>query len=165
MKFYIIYSFDVTKEMSVNPFKPPLIKRWTMTEDDDCYEYDYLGEKYEKGKHRKYTALLNKNQFKRFIEHCNMVMDDVETMGSITEYGHLPALSFNINDAVQNDYYELINAFAYVTPLPEHVIKGKELTTSLNDRNWKRLKQIMLDLHGYNDAYYKQTYRNYFNLK
>lgn len=166
MRFYVIYSFDVTSEMSVVPFKPPCIKQWRLTEDDDNYEFDYLAdetgdEKYRNGKHRKYVAELNKKQFKRFIEECNMVMDDVETLGSLTEFGHLPAFSFNVSDAVQSDYYELIWCNAYVTPLPEHVIKGKHLNNSQNERNWNRIKQALLNLYSYNETYASETYRNY----
>lgn len=161
MNFYIIYSFDILRSESVNAYKPPFIKQWTLTEDDDLYEYDYLGKEYENGKHRKYTAILNKKQFKQFIDDQCLYMDDVETMGSLTEYGHLPAFSFRNDD----DEMCIVNQSAYVTPLPEHCIKGKQLTTSQNDRNWNRIKQALLNVHGFDYQWSSETYRNYFNIK
>jgi hypothetical protein len=135
------------KEMSVKPFKPPFIKRWNLTEGDECYEHDYDGPEYKNGKHRKYTAELSKDQFKRFIDDTGLIMQDIETLGSLTvEYGHLPAFSF---DGDRYDYPELIWQNAYVTPFPEHVIKGKEFSEKrFNDCNWNRLKQAMLNMFG-----------------
>ena len=52
MKFYIIYSFDCPTCESVKEFQPPKLHKWKLTEDDSCYEYDYLGGDWEKGKHR-----------------------------------------------------------------------------------------------------------------
>ena len=60
-------------------------------------------------------------------------MEDVETMGSLTELGHLPAHSFTDG----GDSYEAI-VNAYVTPLV--MTEGIELNEAL----WKSLKQEML---------------------
>ena len=156
MEYYVIYSFDCKRNHSVNQFKPPQCRKlWQLTEGDDQYEYDYLGENYEHGKHRKYCATLNKIQFRDFIDDCNLYLEDVETMGSLTEYGHLPALSFHSDDTYA------INQGAYVTPLPEHVIKGKHLMDTMDDRNWNRIKQILLRLYGMNQNYHNQTYKNH----
>lgn len=163
MRFFIIYSFDIRKDASVIPHKPPLIKRWTMTENDDNYEFDYLADEcgdevYRNGKHRKYMAELNKEQFKQFIEDQELWLEDIETMGSLTEHGILPALYFRNDD---DDPY-IISKIAFVTPLPEHAIKGKELIKTQNERNWNRIKQALLNLHGFNYKWANRTYKNYF---
>ena len=157
MRFYVIYSFDILRELSVQSLKPPFIKRWTLTEQDDQYDYDYLGKEYENGKHRKYVAELSKKQFKQFIEEQSLYCDEVETMGSLTEFGLLPAISYRSDD---DDHY-IINQSAYVTPLPEHCIKGKHLEKSQNEKNWKRIKQALLNVHGFNQTYYEQTYKTF----
>ena len=135
MEFYVIYSFDITKDLSVVPFKPPFIKRWDLTEQDDQYEYDYLGYEYENGKHRKYCAMLDKKHFNQFVNDCNLYMTDIQTMGSITEYGHLPAHSFDYN---YDGYDEPINANAYVTPI---------INNEMNEKNWNRIKKAMLSMY------------------
>jgi hypothetical protein len=145
MKFYIIYSFDCKRNISVERFKPPFIRKWDLTEGDEQYEYDYLDGDYKNGKHRKYTAELNKEQFKQFVDDCCLYMEDVETMGSLTiEYGHLPAFSFN----GENEF--AIWQKAYVTPFPEHVDPNKQLNYEkrYNDHNWDRLKRAMLKEFG-----------------
>jgi len=134
LEFYVIYSFDIMRTESVKGFQPPFIKRWDCTEGDDQFDYDYLEGDWEHGKHRKYCAQLNKKRFEKFIWDCNLVMEDVNTMGSLTELGHMPAHSFTDG----GDSYEAI-VNAYVTPLV--MTEGIELSEVL----WESLKQEMLN--------------------
>jgi len=134
LEFYVIYSFDCMKTESVNQYKPPFIKRWNCTEGNDQFDYDYLGGDWENGKHRKYCAQLDKKRFEKFIDHCNLIMEDINTMGSLTELGLLPAHSFHDG----GDSYEVI-INAYVTPLV--MTEGIEL----NEVLWEALKQEMLN--------------------
>lgn len=155
MKFYIIYSISCQRVESIKQFQPPNVKSWNCTEDDSCYDYDYLGGDYINGKHRKYVNTLTKAQFKRFVDRCQLVAQDVETMGSLTEFGLIPAISF---DSEMD--WAIINA--YVTPIPENH-KGEELQRS--DKHWDWIKKAILDLHGTNETYYSQTYKNYHSKK
>jgi hypothetical protein len=138
-------------DMSVKALQPPNVKAWELTEMDDSYEYDYLGPEYKKGKHRKYCRLMDKESFYRFVKDQCLYMQDIETMGSLTEYGHLPAFSF---DAESDEHY-IINQNAYVTPLPDI-----QFDKVMNEKNWKLLKQALLNLFGYNNNHWDQTYRN-----
>lgn len=152
MQFYVIYSFDITSDMSIKSLRPPNVKAWELTETDDSYDYDYLGYEYENGKHRKYCRLMSKEAFIRFIEDQCLYMQDIDTMGSITEYGHLPAFSFD----GEPDEQWIINQNAYVTPLPD-VGSDKAMTP----KNWNLLKQSLLNLFGPSgNNHWDQSYRN-----
>jgi len=133
------------------------VKAWDLTEGDDQYEYDYL-EGWEKGKHRKYCREMGKKAFHNFVERTMLYAEDVETMGSITHFGWLPAISFN-------SYEENAILNAYVTPLPER--KGKPLNGKPidddDDRHWRNIKQAILNLYSKRYSYASQTYRNYMN--
>lgn len=156
MKFYVIYSFDIMSDMSVKALQPPNVKAWELTETDDSYDYDYLGPEYENGKHRKYCRLMGKEAFHRFISDQCLYMSDVNTIGSITEFGHLPAFSFDGN----TDEQWIINQNAYVTPLPE-ALEGKKFDKSLNEKNWQLLKKALLNLYAASGTnHWDQTYRN-----
>lgn len=121
MLYSIIYSVDVVRNMSIVPFAPCPRKRWRQTEGDDQYDYDYLGEEYKNGKHRKWAAVLNQEQFDRFVVDLDMEAQDVETGGSLggllpdgqCYLGCLPAISFDMQNS------EVIDGHAYVTPFPE----------------------------------------------
>jgi hypothetical protein len=136
LRFYVIYSFDIYHDQSVKPFQPPNVKQWDMTEDDNQYEFDYLGKDYENGKHRKYVADLSYEQFNRFVDHLSLVASDVETMGSLTEFGVLPAISF---DGLYYDGDDAIFQNAYVTPyLPD---------VTLDDNRWEEIKSKMIETY------------------
>lgn len=116
MQLSIIYSVDCPREVSIAQFNPPKSQRrlWQLTEDDGQYEYGYLEGRWEKGKHRKWCALLTRGQFQEFVDHTGLFAEDVQTMGSLGApgcgLGWAPAFSFRSDDpdAIQN---------AYVTPL------------------------------------------------
>lgn len=165
MQFFVIYSFDIIRNLSVNEFKPPFIKKWVMTEDDSEYEYDYLADdsndnKYRNGKHRKYYAELSMQQFAQFVDKCDLYMTENNTMGSISHLGHLPAFSFD------NYYYDegVINMGAYVTPLPELTLidKNKDpLKDKDTDKYWEWIKSAMLNTFGKRCDSNSKTYQNF----
>ena len=140
MLFSVIYSVDVPQGISIKPYTPPQVGRlWTRTEGDEQFEYSYLEGRWEKGKHRKWAALLTRKQFDAFVEKLGLVAEDVQTMGSLGApgfgFGWAPAISFNGDDedAILN---------AYVTPIPE---VEKE---SFNERDWQRVREAVLNVYG-----------------
>ena len=122
MKFYVIYSLDVPRDTSVKEFQPPNLKLWDCTETDSEYDYGYLEGCWTKGKHRKYCALLTREEFDAFIQHVRLYPEDCETMGSLTGFGLLPAISFN------DDCEDRAILNAYVTPVPQNAVTGEEMT-------------------------------------
>jgi hypothetical protein len=140
MRFYVIYSFDCRRDQSVKNFQPPHITKWDLTEGDD---------QYENGKHRKYVAELSKEEFIEFVDHVGLYSKDVETMGSLTGFGWLPAISF---DGDCYDYSDPTYQNAYVTPIPEVEIK-RELKDAhrkrLQDRYWKMIRKAVINQFGY----------------
>ena len=140
MLFSVIFSVDVPQGISIKPYTPPQVGRlWTRTEGDEQYEYSYLEGRWEKGKHRKWAALLTRKQFDAFVEKLGLVAEDVQTMGSLGApgfgFGWAPAISFNGDDedAILN---------AYVTPLPE-VEKQ-----AFDDRDWQRVREAIINVYG-----------------
>jgi hypothetical protein len=140
MLFSVIYSVDVPQGVSTKPYTPPQVGRlWTRTEGDDQYEYSYLEGRWEKGKHRKWAALLTRDQFDAFVEKLGLIAEDVQTMGSVGApgfgFGWAPAISF------RNDDEDGILS-AYVTPIPE-VEKD-----SFDERDWRRIREAVLNVYG-----------------
>lgn len=140
MKFSVIYSVDVPHDGDIAVFAPPNIEElWNQTEDDDQYEYDHLEGRWENGHHRKWCGILDRQQFDEFVEFCDLVAEDVETMGSLGApgfgIGWAPAISFNGNDpnAIQN---------AYVTPIPE--VRREHC----HERDWDRVREAVLAVYG-----------------
>ena len=120
-------------------YAPPKVADWNETEDDDQYEYGYLEGCWENGHHRKWCAILTREQFDEFIDQCGLIAERTETMGSLGApgfgYGWSPAISFRSDDpdAIQN---------AYVTPMPE---VRKEHG---DEQDWKRIRGAVLAVYG-----------------
>ena len=140
MKFSIIYSADVPEDVDVMDHAPPNVAElWDQTEDDDNFEYGYLEGDWEHGHHRKWYAILDREQFDEFVDHCGLFAEDVETMGSLGApgfgFGWAPAISFNGDDpdAIQN---------AYVTPLIEVKREG------CDERDWDRVRGAVLSVYS-----------------
>lgn len=139
MLFSVIYSVDCPSDEDVNGLAPPDTELWNQTEGDEQYELDYLEGSWENGHHRKWAAILNREQFDQFVEHCGLTAEDVETMGSLGApgfgFGWAPAISFDGHDrnALQN---------AYVTPIPE-----VERETC-DERDWERVRGAVLAVYG-----------------
>lgn len=138
MLFSVIFSVDVPEFVSIERFAPPNVDElWDETESGES-EYAYLEGDWENGQHKKWCAVLNRDQFDEFIRHCNLNAESTETMGSIGALGcgfWAPAISFNSTDD------DCISS-AYVTPLPE--VKKKELT----ETDWNRIKQAVLSVYS-----------------
>jgi len=139
MKFSIIYSVDCPEGENISRFSPPDLDLWEQTEGDDQYDYGYLEGRWENGSHRKWCAMLNREQFDEFVEHCGLTAESTETMGSIGApgfgFGWAPAISFN------GDHEDCI-ANAYVTPIPE---VERE---SFDEEDWERVRGAMLSVYG-----------------
>jgi hypothetical protein len=140
MLFSVIYSADVPADIDVLDYAPPQASDlWDETEGDEQYEYSYLEGRWEEGHHRKWCAVLDRDQFNEFVERCGLVAEDVNTLGSIGApgcgFGWAPAISFHSDDP------DAILS-AYVTPLPE---VRKE---SLDERDWERVRGAVLSVYG-----------------
>lgn len=139
MLFSVIYSVDVPADANILDYAPPNVAElWDETEDDDQYEYGYLEGEWEQGHHRKWCALLTREQFGEFVEHCGLVAESTETMGSLGApgfgFGWSPAISFRSDDpeAIQS---------AYVTPLPE------TSRDQCDERDWNRVRKAVLSTY------------------
>ncbi|WP_417737023.1 hypothetical protein [Rosistilla oblonga] len=139
MLFSVIYSVDVPSDESIDAFAPPTLDLWDETEDDDQYQYDYLEGEWENGHHRKWCGLLDRTQFQDFVDHCGLMAEDTETMGSLGApglgFGVSPAISFTSGDpcAIQS---------VYVTLVPE----TKCRSVGLGD--WERVKSAVVAVYG-----------------
>lgn len=139
MLFSVIYSADCPADENIDRFAPPDLSAWEETEDDRSYEYRHLEGRWEDGQHRKWCALLTRDQFDQFVEHCRLNAEDVETMGSLGapgfSYEWAPAISFTGDhpDAIQS---------AFVTPVPE--VERERL----GENDWDRMKSAVLAVYG-----------------
>ncbi|MFO0926153.1 MAG: hypothetical protein U0736_03820 [Gemmataceae bacterium] len=139
MLFSVIYSVDVPSNVSLKAYTPTCPSLWTRTEGDEQYEYGYLEVRWEKGKHRKWTAVLTRDQFDAFVEKLGLVAEDVQTMGSLGApgfgFGWAPAISFN-----GDDQDAILNA--YVTPVSEIQKDG------FDEQDWQRVREAVLKVYG-----------------
>lgn len=140
MRFSVIYTADVPADEDVLDHASPLVSDlWDQTEGDGQFEYSYLEGRWEGGHHRKWCAVLTREQFDEFVDRCGLVAEDAQTMGSLGApgfgVGWAPAISFNGDDpdAILN---------AYVTPIPE---TRKE---SLDERDWERVREAVLAVYA-----------------
>ena len=140
MQFSVIYSVDTPADVDPLDYAPPQVADlWDGTEEDDQFEYGYLEGRWEGGHHRKWCAVLTRDQFDQFISGTGLTAEDVQTMGSIGApgfgFGWAPAISFNGDDpnAIQN---------GYVTPLP------KVEKANFDDRDWERVRGAVLAVYG-----------------
>jgi hypothetical protein len=126
---YIIHSADFSSEGAsfvrdmerrAAPF-PELV----LTEDDDQYDYQYLAKDdessvYWDGMHRKWAGELSWERWLEFAKAYLIDLDDdgmpehySDTMGTITELGHIPAVS--VDDTEGWGYGEVIDSNVYVS--------------------------------------------------
>jgi hypothetical protein len=110
--YSVIYSAEWHEKdgFRVKDFAPPKVRtRWQLTEQDydmfECFN-----------RQRKWCAVLTPDQFREFVDHCDLQADSTPTMGSIGAPGFgvswAPAISFN-------SYDPLAYRNAYVTPVPK----------------------------------------------
>jgi hypothetical protein len=139
MQFSVIYSVDCPEDENIARFAPPDLDLWDQTEGDERYEYGYLEDRWENGSHRKWCAILDREQFDDFVQQCGLIAESTETMGSLGApgfgFGWAPAISFTSHDsdAIQS---------AYVTPIPE--VKSE----SFGERNWERVRGAVRSIYG-----------------
>lgn len=145
INYSIIYSFDMAgRDKTVRWYQPPKMRKlWTLTEGDSQYEYSYLGDEWERGKHRKYIGILNQEEFDEFIDATYLTMEDVQTMGSLGApgfgFGWSPAISF------RGDEYDAILS-AYVTPFP--IDQEPPETAEEEEKIWDEIYDWMLEKYG-----------------
>jgi hypothetical protein len=139
MLFSVIYSADCPASVDVLGYAPPQVEQlWDETEGDDNYEYSYLEGRWEDGHHRKWVAVLDREQFDEFTRRLGLHAEDVETLGSFGSpgcgIGWAPAMSFTADepDAILS---------AYVTPMPE-TAKGH-----YDERDWRRVRKAVLAVY------------------
>jgi len=138
MQFSIIYTADVPEDEDISRFAPQQLELWDETEDGPT-EYAYLEGEWENGTHKKWCAILNREQFDEFVDHCGLFAESTRTMGSIGApgfgFGWAPAISFNgdHDGAICN---------AYVTPLPEVT------RTEFNEDDWERVFGAVVSVYG-----------------
>ena len=137
MKYFVIYSIDCQGLDSIGQYQPPKYRTWDCTEGDDQYEYDDLEGEWEKGKHRKYVKELTSDDFRQFVDHCCLYAEDVETMGSLTGMGLLPAICFNCD-------FETAILNAYVTPLPMNMGRTQEEAELI----WDTVRKMIISKYG-----------------
>jgi hypothetical protein len=146
IKFYVIYSADWGPEdynghtnheghfvpwNTGDHFEPGDDKAlWHETEDGES-EWQEVG----LTEHRKWVTLepISREEFQEFIHKTCLAADTTPTMGSITDRGWLPAISFNGDTSS-----EVINA--YVTPIVEDRV--------LNEDDWDRISQAVISVYG-----------------
>lgn len=136
LKYYVILSVDCTWKYSITSYLPRRSVRKVMdiTEWNDQGDYDYLeGDWSISPKHRKLVGLLTQRQFDNLVDDCQLAIEDVETDGSITVMGWLPALSF---ESETSWYYDGSIVNAYVTPVIED--------ETLGDDDWQAIREMML---------------------
>ncbi len=140
MLFSVIYSVDVPEYEDISRYAPPKAEElWDETEGDESYEYGYLEGAWQNGSHKKFVALLDREQFDDFVDHCGLFAERCGTLGSLGSpgfgFGWSPAISFRSDDpdALQS---------AYVTPLPE---VERE---SCDERDWERVRGAVLSVYG-----------------
>lgn len=118
MRYYCILQLDTFQDKdegiepiySIRDIKPDVVRRtsvWTITEDQP--DDDFIKQ------HRKYTGVLTYKDFMEFVyEYSPSYSND--TLGSLTEYGWLPAIS------LQAEFFENAERSVYVSPLPDEEV-------------------------------------------
>lgn len=151
IKYQVILTIDIYDHHCISRYKPKFLnkKSWRVTEK--------TGDESDGQEHRKYCAILSSTELKIAYEELieQYSISTCQTMGAITEYGCLPAISWD----VQLDDSARLNA--YVSPMPElspeEVNAWKALIenerTIKNERINKRIDEIMEFLHDVNEEY------------
>ncbi len=143
MLFSVIYEIDVPKHGNkISQHQPPHVRNWQRTEGDDLYECQHYGDNWEEdGKHRKYVAVLNEQQFCEFVTECELLAESIETLGCLGALGCgpgiAPSILFRCSDCWPN-----ASISASITPLPE---TGLEELMVI-EMGWKKLRLILIEI-------------------
>ncbi len=135
MQFSVVYSVDVPADSDVLGFAPPDVVNWHETEDDDQFGFGYLEGCWEGGHHRKWCAILDREQFENFVEHCGLVAKSTGLGVPGCGLGWAPSISFTSVDSAALKS-------AYVTPFP------KTNKQPLDRNDWKRVRRAVLAVYG-----------------
>ena len=133
MQFSVIYSVDVPADENILDYAPPNVADWHETEDDG--QHGYVEGRWEGGHHRKWCAILDREQFENFVEHCGLVAKSTDLGAPGCGLGWAPAISFTSVD------FDALQS-AYVTPFP------KTNKQPLDRNDWKRLRRAVLAVYG-----------------
>lgn len=120
MIWYVIYTVDCPRKESISQFRPKGCQ-WQLTEDDSQYDYGYLGGEWTKGKHRKWVAQLTEEQFDQWLTQLDMEPEQTQTMGSITELGWLPAVSFR--SGLEENHQVIMSAYVSLLATRAELLK------------------------------------------
>ena len=137
MLFYVIYSVDIPRSQRIKRYRPPF--KMARTEGDESYDYNHLGGRWLYGKHRKWADIITKQELDALVREQYLYAQKIVTQGSFTEYGHLPAVSFTIDDADAK-------IAAYVTPLPQQR-DGRWFIVYEDDRRWQYLRCVLVRMY------------------
>ena len=144
MNYGIIFSVSCVSDEEVWDYVPSVVTTTCdRTEDDDSYDYDYMGGPWEDGHHGKWVGVLDQKQFDEFIQATGLHMEDVETMGSLgvpwAFPGIAPAFSFTGggDEGVIQD--------AYVTPLPSFKLENRVDDEEWQNKAWEKIKAALLE--------------------
>lgn len=154
--FSVIYTVDCHPSITITRWYPPFRKKWTITESKPDGTYDDLwGADYQ---HRKLVAVLEKDQFQKFVDKVGLEASDVETMGSLgasdpnggITLGLMPAVCFGYSGSE----YVLD---AYVTPFVVRRRRDRRQRdkwypvrkNGMVDRDWQRIRGAMLAMWGF----------------
>lgn len=154
MLFSTIYSIDVSSKDSVEERYPPGVEPgkeydhevWECTESGET-QYAYLEGAWKDGQHRKFSALLTREEFEAFLRGAGLCASWTETGGSIGAPGfdiyHAPAIAFD------SDYNDAIIG-AYVTPIPtvhtrEQFMEREGL--GLGEDAWNRVRKVVIETY------------------
>lgn len=127
---YVIFTADLyadATDAEADAMRPKS-GEWQLTEGDEQYPYDYMadegaGDRWRDGKHRKWVAELSAEEFEKFLDdEFGLTVEEARergenTLGSITEFGHLPAYALNTDGMDWNigGVTRVIETRAYVT--------------------------------------------------
>lgn len=143
MDFYVIYSVDANEYGRIDIHRPPHFQKleWRIAASGPS---EFYSSRRSKSRHRQYTNVLNFKQLCEFIDGCDLYPDDQETMGSLTELGWLPAMSFSFTD------YDVFGS-AYISPLPPQPDYNRQpllpgMPEDLDAYEWKNVEDAVADV-------------------
>jgi hypothetical protein len=121
--YSVIYGCDVQRNVKLVAPTKDQIHLWQCTERNGGPNGEQMGwgqsdewGNWKRGRHRKYCAILDQEQFDAFILHADLHASGVETCGSLGA----PGLGFGVSPAIAFEKFE-DDCFqqAYVTPFPD----------------------------------------------
>ena len=148
MVFSVIYQADIPPDECVDTFRPGPARLWSLTEQEDHAESPWPeGSAPESCKHRKWCALLTRDQFNDFLGRVPIYPQDVETGGSLGA----PGCGFSLAPAIA--FSEVVGYAvldAYVTPIPI-ARRPADLSTfdrQFTARDWHRVRRAVLRVYN-----------------